>query len=137
LEQPAPGSIVLVVEDEILIRTAIAGYLRECGYEVIEAVSADEAIVVLAAETVRIDIVFSDVEMPGSMNGFGLAKWLREHRPRLPVILAGNVDKAPEAAADLCEYGPMLSKPYEPQALVDHIKRLLSGMASRNSLDQR
>ena len=124
----AVGSIILVVEDEILIRTAIAEYLRECGYHVIEAVDADEAIVVLESETFRVDIVFSDVEMPGSMNGFGLAKWLRQHRPRLPVILAGNVDRAADAAADLCESGPMLSKPYEPQALADHIKRLLGGL---------
>ena len=120
---------VLVVEDEVLIRMAISSYLRDCGYQVVEAANADEAVVILSSDKAKLDVVFTDVEMPGTMNGFGLASWLRENRPNIPVILAGNLEKTADAAAELCEFGPMLSKPYEPQTLLDQIKRLLAGIA--------
>jgi len=115
---------ILVVEDEVLIRTAIAEYLRHCGYRVIETASADEAIVMLNQADINIDVVFSDVEMPGSMDGFGLAKWVRSNKPGVHIILTGNIQKAAHAAGDLCEEGPHLAKPYEPQQLIDWIKRL-------------
>ena len=86
---PAQPPTVLVVEDEILVRTVIAAYLRECGFDVIEAGNADEAIRVMGAG-IRIDIVFSDVNMPGSMDGFGLAQWLRQERPDLKIILTSG-----------------------------------------------
>ena len=70
-----------MVEDEVLIRLVIADYLRDCGYRVHEAVSAEEAILILQAPEVSIDIVFSDVEMPGEMDGFGLARWVRANKP--------------------------------------------------------
>jgi CheY-like chemotaxis protein len=57
----------------------ISGYLRECGYFVIEAVNADEAVEVLQSDHV-IDLVLSDVQMPGAMDGFGLAQWVRKNR---------------------------------------------------------
>ena len=115
---------ILVVEDEILARTAIAEYLRHCGYRVIEAASADEAIVMLNEKNIQIDVVFSDVEMPGSMDGFGLAQWVRTNKPGLHIVLAGTIQKAANEAGDLCEEGPHLAKPYEPDHLVDWIKRL-------------
>jgi CheY-like chemotaxis protein len=116
---------ILVVDDEVLIRMVIAGYLRDCGFRVIEAVNSDEAIAVLTSET-DVDIVFSDVEMPGSMDGFGLNRWIRDSRPDLPVILAGTPARASEAAADLCRQGPDLGKPYQPQLVLDRIRRLLA-----------
>jgi hypothetical protein len=64
--------------------------------------------------------------MPGSMDGFGLSHWVRLNRPGLDVILAGTVAKAADAAAQLCEQGPMLEKPYEPHIVVQHIRRLLA-----------
>src|SRR4051812_21012761 len=112
---------VLVVEDEVLIRLVISEYLRECGYKVIEAFNADEAILVLTQEDLIIDVVLSDVEMPGSMDGFGLARWIRERRKSVDVILAGSPKRAAEAAGDLCEEGPDLAKPYHPQIAVDRI----------------
>ena len=73
---PAPPPSVLVVEDDVLVRTVVAAYLRECGFGVVESVSADEAVRVLEAG-IRVDIVFSDVNMPGKLDGFGLAQWIR------------------------------------------------------------
>ena len=125
----APQSI-LVVEDEVLIRMVIADYLRGCGYKVIEAANADEALALLQHEEIAVDAVFSDIEMPGSMDGFGLAKWLRTHRPDTDVLLAGNITRAVEAAADLCESGS-LPKPYEPQFAAERIKQLIALRAAK------
>jgi CheY-like chemotaxis protein len=127
----AIAETILVIEDDILIRMVIAQYLRECGYRVVEAANADEAILVLSQPDLRIDIAFTDVEMPGSMDGFGLAQWIRQRRKGVEVILAGSVSRAAEAAGDLCESGPMLAKPYEPQHIIDHIRRLLADRANR------
>jgi DNA-binding NtrC family response regulator len=80
-------------------------------------------------ETV-VDIVFSDIEMPGAVDGFGLAKWIREHRAGLDVLLAGTVPRAVENAKQLCEQSSV-PKPYDAQIVHDHIKRLL---AARNAL---
>lgn len=118
---------ILVVEDEVLIRMVISEYLRECGYRVIEAAHADEAISLLQEPDVDVDIMFTDVEMTGSsMDGFALSKWVRENRPGVNVILAGSPQRAAAAAGDLCENGPLLSKPYDPQFALDRIRRLLA-----------
>jgi CheY-like chemotaxis protein len=116
--------IVLVVESEVLVRHALAEYLRHCGYRVIEAASTQEAMTLLSSAAVSVDIVFSAVEIEGSGGGFGLSKWVRENRSGVQVILSGSVIKAAHAAGDLCEEGPHLTKPYEPQQVVEWIKKL-------------
>jgi DNA-binding NtrC family response regulator len=130
---PAPElqpKTILLVEDEVLIRLHIAKYLRECGYQVIEAISADEALVVLQSEY-KVDLVLSDVQMPGSLDGFGLAQWVRKNMNGLPVILCGTPKRAADTAAELCEDGPTMAKPYEPQALADLIRRHLGLTSTR------
>jgi CheY-like chemotaxis protein len=118
--------VVLVVDDEVLVRYAICDYLRECGYKVIEAADGDEAFEVLNDAQVNVDVILSGVQTPGSIDGFALARWVRANRPDVGVILAGTLSRAVEAAAGLCEEGPMLAKPYEPQAVVNRIKRLMA-----------
>ena len=130
----APPSTILLVEDEVLIRMNIAQYLRECGYRVIEAVSADEALEVLQSAH-EVNIVLTDVQMPGSTDGFGLAKWIRANRRDLQVILVGTPERAADTAAELCEEGPHLSKPYEPQILADLIRRQLGLDKSRKMVE--
>lgn len=115
---------ILVAEDEVLVRVTIADYLRECGFQVVEAGSADEALIILNSE-VPVDLVFSDVQMPGTMTGFGLAQWIRQHRPDLKVILTSGWSDAAAEAGDLCDDGPLLAKPYDHILLVERIKRLL------------
>jgi CheY-like chemotaxis protein len=121
-----PPRTVLVVEDEVLIRLVISDYLRECGYRVHEAANADEAVAVLEAPEVEVHVVFSDVIMPGSMDGFGLARWVRANHPRVDVVLTSGLDRSAEIAGTLCEAGPLVDKPYEPQGVVDRIKQLLA-----------
>jgi CheY-like chemotaxis protein len=123
--KPSAQETVLVVEDEVVIRMVISEYLRGCGYKVIEAANADEALIVLQQADIAVDVVFSDIEMPGSMDGFALSTWVRANRPGLDVILTGTVPRAANAAAELCDSGP-LPKPYEPHVAVDRIRRLMA-----------
>ena len=115
---PAPPPTVLVVEDDVLVRSLVAAYLRESCFDVIEANSADEAIRVLQAD-VPVDIVFSDIQMPGSMDGFGLAQWVHRERPWLKVILTSG-------AARTAKQAGVLAKPYDHAELERHIRSLLA-----------
>jgi CheY-like chemotaxis protein len=118
---------VLVVDGDIISRHAIADYLRHCGYSVVEAADTDEAMVALEEPTLTIDVILCDVAAVGSESAFGLSRWVRLHRADLEVRLAGNTASSVDAAADLCETGPHLARPYEPAAVVDYIKRLRAG----------
>jgi CheY-like chemotaxis protein len=121
------GHTILVVDDEVLIRLVIAEYLRECGYTVHEAAHADEAIAVLDTPDITIDLVLSDVQMPGgSIDGFGLARWVRRHHPEVKVLLTSGAARSTEIAGELCERGPFLAKPYEPSVALERIKHLLA-----------
>jgi DNA-binding NtrC family response regulator len=132
-KKPKAQEIVLVVEDDVLVRMPIAQYLRDCGYKVIEAANADEAIAVLSHEDTTVHAVFTDIEMPGVVDGFGLAKWIRQHRPGLDVLLAGTLPRVVENAKELCEQGPV-PKPYDHQVVHNHIKRLLAARQAGKSL---
>jgi CheY-like chemotaxis protein len=121
---------VLVVDDEVLTRMTIARQLRDCGYTVIEAANADEALIVLGHRPIELHIVLTDIEMPGSMDGFAFAKWVRQNRPELDVMLAGTLSRAVDAAVKLCESGPLPGR-YERQSLLGLIKRLMATRAAR------
>jgi len=122
-EKPVNQS-VLLVDGDILSRHAIADYLRHCGYAVVEASNTDEAMIALAGAALGVDVILCDIAAVGAQSGFELAKWVRDNRPGLEVRLAGSLDAAVSTAADLCENGPHLRRPYEPAAVVDYIKRL-------------
>jgi DNA-binding NtrC family response regulator len=76
----------------------------------------------------------SDIEMPGAIDGFGLAKWIREHRPGLDVLLAGTVPRTVQNAQQLCEQSSV-PKPYDAQIVHDHIKRLLEARKARKAFE--
>jgi CheY-like chemotaxis protein len=122
---PAPTPTVLVAEDEILLRMVIAGYLRDCGFDVVEAGDADEAVRVLEAG-VRVDIVFSDVNMPGCLDGFGLAQWVRRERPGLKIILTSGTAWTAKDTSELCAHAPILAKPYNHAVVAHRLRALLA-----------
>jgi CheY-like chemotaxis protein len=119
------GAIVLVVEDEWIARIAVAEYLQGCGFRVLEAANADDAINVLNAND-EIAVLFTDIEMPGSMDGFGLAGWVRRERPEVKIILTSGVVRPIEAARDLCEEGAFMAKPYSHPDLARRIRMHLA-----------
>lgn len=118
-------AILLLFHRDILIRSALAEYLRECGYTVVETGHLDEARQALRSE-MHFDAAFIDVEGPASALGFALAQDIRQQRPHMKVLLAASVRRAAAEAGDLCEQGPMLSKPYDHRTLERHIQRLLA-----------
>ncbi len=117
---------MLIVEDTVLVRLAIAAYLRDCGYRVIEAASSDEALLVLQQSATTIDVLFSDADIAGDLDAFSLCQWSRKNRPETRIVMAASSKGAAVAAGKLCEEGPYLAKPYEPQAVEDYIRRLLA-----------
>lgn len=116
---------VLVVEDDVLIRLVIGEHLRDCGYRVIEAESGDEAMEMLARTDLPIDLVFSDVQMPGEVDGFDLARWVRRERPMMRVILTSGVAKLCDAAEYLETDGPLMEKPYGAADVERRIRKIL------------
>jgi CheY-like chemotaxis protein len=116
---PEPASqqhpaCVLVVEDEILLRIVLAGGLREAGFVVIEAERAEEALSYFQAGG-QVDLVISDIQMPGSPDGLELANVLRRNFPALPIILtSGNVKSQPVSDAIL-----FVPKPYRVAQVVE------------------
>ncbi len=109
---------ILVVEDEVLIRLVIADELRAQGFSVVEAASADQALSYFQAG-VQVDLVLSDIEMPGSMNGVGLIQRLRVTAPNLPTVLTSGASPAAHDA------DAFVSKPYDMGKVVALIAKLL------------
>ena len=113
---------ILVVEDEVLIRMMVADELRRRGFKVIEARNAQEAITVLEGQ-VPVDLVFTDVRLPGCIDGLTMARLIREMRPDLKVVIAsGHLPAAESGAADA-----FFAKPYNLMQVGTQIEELLGG----------
>lgn len=113
---------ILVVEDTFILRYSLSGWLRHAGYNVVEAASADEAIILLSSP-VGIDLVITDVEMPGRLDGYGLVEYISRAFTKLPVIIvSGN---APRRQADKRSVFRFFRKPYDLDELLTFITKLL------------
>ena len=120
---------ILVVDDEPAIRAFLCDYLSEAGLHAIAVASADDAVRLLEDGN-TIELVFSDVRMPGTLDGFGLAGWVRANRPDVPVLLAsGDLGKL-NAERDLSG-AQIMPKPYDFDMVVRRIQAALSGRAKR------
>jgi CheY-like chemotaxis protein len=118
-EKPSLPAL-LVVEDEVLIRFLVAEALRAAGFSVIEAANADEALKVLATSA-PVDVLITDVDMPGAIDGLGLAPLARSARPGLRVVIASGCVGS-EAAADAADL--FIGKPYDPEHMVWRVRGL-------------
>jgi DNA-binding response OmpR family regulator len=114
---------ILLVEPDVLVRSPLAEYLRECGYRVWEASNVADARILIADQPASISIVLAEAESPGE-NGFALAAWIRRQHPHIDVILAGSVTTVVAKAGDLCEQGTQIKKPYDHQLVLAQIRRL-------------
>ena len=112
----------MVVEPDVLIRMTIADYLRECGYRVVEAITGEEALVVLGSG-VKTDTVLSAVKLPGALDGFGLAQRIRTNFSDVETVLTTGIAITAKKAGELCEQSP-LEKPYHPDLIVERLKLL-------------
>ena len=120
-EAGAAGRI-LIVEDDVLIRAAAAQYLRGAGFEVLEAVSVEQALGLLRASPVR--AVFADVKLPGTQNGLDLMHIVQSDFPKTKVLLTSGVVKADELTL---EGTTLLRKPYFLFEVERHLRALLAG----------
>jgi CheY-like chemotaxis protein len=116
---------ILVVDDEFLVRMAISDFLQECGFKVLEASDGEEALQMIKSYAMVLDLVFADVLLPGEIDGFALSRWIREHRPQIPVILCSADAKKAEAAEELCAGEPFLTKPFDFKIALAHVRQLL------------
>jgi DNA-binding response OmpR family regulator len=116
---------VLVVEDDVLLRLPFADHLRELGFTVFEAGTADEAVDVLLPSENHIDCVFSDVAMPGRMDGFGLLQWATANRPGLPVLITSGDARRRRTAREVYAHTQFVDKPYDYDATVARIRALI------------
>lgn len=116
---------LLLVDREELVRAPLAEYLRECGYRVLEAVSAKEGQGILSQGLQIVDIVLANMQTLGE-KGFAFAAWVRKNKPGIRVVLAGTVAASARKAGDLCEEEPPIRKPYDHQLVLDRIRRLLA-----------
>ena len=117
--QATEAPVVLIVEDEVLVRFALADHLREQGFKVYEARNADEAIQLLSFYRGEVDVIFSDIVMPGELDGFELAMWVRKHRPDVQVILNSAYYADIERDSNLRDV--FFSKPYDLKAVVERL----------------
>lgn len=122
----AKPQCLIIAESDVLVRSVLAEYLRGCGYKVIEAAHCDEVVTLFEHGAHPIDAVLLETELAGTKNAFDLRIWLRRHHPDVHVVMAGTIDTAARAAGALCDEGPHLARPYHPQAVLDHLKRLLA-----------
>ncbi len=114
--------VVLVVEDEFLVRVVKVDILRDAGLRVLEAQDADEALDMLRRRP-EIIAVLTDVDMPGSLNGFEFAQLVKQGWPELAVlVISGKMEPGP---GDLPRGVDFVQKSIRPAALVEHIRALL------------
>jgi CheY-like chemotaxis protein len=119
--EPAARHTILVVEDEVLVRLDIASYLRSRDFTVLEAGNAHEAMQLMDADP-SIDLVFSDISMPGSLNGIELARWIRLSKSRVRVLLTSGTANNIQIAS---RENAVVEKPYHPSDVEMNIRRLL------------
>lgn len=122
ITQNAPMPRILVVEDEPLLRLMNADLLSEAGYEVVEAGNAHEALDVLTCHD-DIKVVFTDVEMPGELNGFDLADTIEQRWPSIGILVTSGRCYPERLSASAQRV--FLPKPFSVIKVVDLIEGLM------------
>jgi len=116
--------VVLVVEDEALIRMSLADAMEDAGFTVVEANGADAAVREFANRQ-DIDIVITDVQMPGSMDGIGLCEWLHTNQPGVPFIICSGRDTLSDLQRFPAGTFRVSAKPYSMDSIVDQVRELI------------
>jgi DNA-binding NtrC family response regulator len=111
---------VILVEDEPLIRMVAEAVLCDCGFQVFVATDAYEALQILESEAIHIQVLFTDVNMPGAMNGMTLAHYVHRHWPWISELITSG--RGPAANADMPEGSRFIAKPYDLNKVVNQIR---------------
>jgi len=113
--------VVLVVEDDFLLRMDAANIIKDAGFDVLEASNADEAIAILESRN-DVAVVFTDIQMTGSMDGLKLARAVRGRWPPIKIVTTSG--QCVVEATDLPEGGRFLPKPYSPMQVSGLLREL-------------
>jgi CheY-like chemotaxis protein len=122
---PHGRPVILLVEDEPLLRFFVSDVLEEAGFEVIETGNAEEALTWLEVrEDVR--VILTDIQMPGPLNGLDLVNRAHELWPEILVlVVSGGIRPS---AVELPEGGRFVAKPYEESLVVHHLREMIASM---------
>ena len=122
LHLPDIPAVVLVVEDEMLLRMRAVDMVEDAGFTSVEAVDADQAIAILESRS-DIALLFTDIQMPGSMDGLGLAHSVHDRWPPIKIILVSGQLKL--ANIDIPPDGRFFSKPLEAKAMIAQMQSMI------------
>jgi CheY-like chemotaxis protein len=122
-ENKKKAPVILVVDDETIIRWGAVKMVEDAGFEVLEAANADEAIEILESRN-DIRVVFTDIHMPGSMDGLKLANAVRDRWPPIEIVVTSGRERPTEE--DLPERGRFLPKPYSSASISAALRELTS-----------
>jgi CheY-like chemotaxis protein len=117
--------VILVVEDEFLVRISTVQMIEDAGFHVLQAADADEAIEILQVRP-DIRVIFTDIQMPGSMDGLRLAHAVRARWPPIKIIATSGHGNVP--ISDLPEGGRFVPKPYHPEEIARTLRELVGNV---------
>jgi two-component system, response regulator PdtaR len=116
--------VVLIAEDEELIRVVAAEALRDEGFEVIEAIHAEDALNSLETHATVIHVLFTDVQMPGTMDGIALAHYTARSWPWIALLITSGLARPDHGALPI--QSRFLPKPYHPAHAISHIREMVA-----------
>jgi CheY-like chemotaxis protein len=122
LDYSPPQAVVLVVEDEMMLRMRAVDMVEDAGYAPIEAVDAGEAVAILESRS-DIALMFTDIQMPGSMDGLGLAHTVHKRWPPIKIIVVSGQLNLPDI--DLPADSRFFGKPLEPAEMVAEMRKMI------------
>jgi CheY-like chemotaxis protein len=123
LDHPIVPAVVLVVEDEMLLRMRAVDMVEDAGFTSVEAVDADEAVAILESRSSDIAMLFTDIQMPGSMDGLQLAHSVHKRWPPIKIILVSGQVKP--ANADMPANSRFYGKPLEAREMIAEIQSMI------------
>jgi CheY-like chemotaxis protein len=121
-DHPAPPAVVLVVEDEMLLRMRAVDMVEDAGYTSVQAVDADEAVTILESRS-DIALLFTDIQMPGSMDGLRLAHAVHERWPPIKIILVSGQLKL--ADIEIPANSRFFGKPLEANIMIAQMQSMI------------
>jgi two-component system, response regulator PdtaR len=120
--RPKDPPVVLVVEDEPLVRMTAVDELEEAGFHVLEAANADFTLAMLQAHSDEVQVLFIDVNMPSSMDGLALAEQVHQRWPHIRLLISSGY--ARPHSDEIPDCGQFVPKPYRGATLVRHIAEM-------------
>jgi CheY-like chemotaxis protein len=123
MAEPFKPAVVLIVEDEPLVRMMVIDLFEDEGFEALEAADADQALAIFARRD-DVALLFTDVEMPGSIDGYALARWVHLHRPDVKTIVVSG--RTLPRAGDIPDGAAFVGKPYDHGEVMRRVQTMMA-----------